>query len=208
MLKKGSFVLIAIGLLLIGVCFGKAWLFHQKVHHVVQETKQQFALKNSEKHPVSNQKQMIKARESIPVYQKGDVIGILDIPEADIEFPIYQGISDKELSAGAGHYVNTDLPGGNDQIVIPAHNTTEFARIGKLKEGDLVQIKTEYGDFQYQVNAVKIVEEEKVNIIHGTAPNEVLVLFTCYPFTALWHSDQRYVVFAEKVNQVFYQVHL
>ena len=80
------------------------------------------------------------------------------------------------------------------------HNyLNHFNRLGKLENGDTIEIKTSYGDFYYSVYDTQIVlenETEKLPIQQG---EELLMIYTCHPFNSVGHTEYRYVVYAKQI---------
>lgn len=131
-----------------------------------------------------------------PDPQVEEAIGILEFPSLSEKFPIIEGTSDDALAKGVGHYEGSAYPGKNDQIVLSAHRDTMFKNLGKLQQGDDIQIKKPYGTFSYTVERTDIVEADDQSVIRSTAPKEELVLTTCYPFDYIGPAPKRYIVYA------------
>lgn len=135
-----------------------------------------------------------------PVYPlQGDVIGSLSIPALELELPIIQGTGTDELDAGAGHFMQSVMPGEEDNCVISGHRDTIFARLGELEIGDRLIIETSAGTFTYEVTGTQIVEKDDRTVIVPT-DNAVLTLTTCYPFRYVGPAPDRYIVSADLVT--------
>lgn len=52
-------------------------------------------------------------------FEKGDVIGVLQIPRLERDVAIIEGTDGEELKKGVGHYSSTSLPEQKDQIFWP-----------------------------------------------------------------------------------------
>jgi len=126
---------------------------------------------------------------------EGDNIGSLTIPVLKQEFNIYEGTSDKQLKRGIGHFVQSVLPGEEDNCVISGHRETVFSKIGKLIIGDKLILKTSAGTFTYEVSGTRIVDEDDRTVIVPTE-NAVLTMSTCYPFDIGATLSERYIVLA------------
>ena len=126
----------------------------------------------------------------------GDRIGTITLPTLRLSWPIYQGTTDAELAKGVGHYVKSVLPGQNDNSVLSGHRTTVFNKLGQLKRGQLILVKTSAGTFTYKVRATRIVLKTDRTVIVPTA-GAVLTLTTCYPFNNLGATTHAYVVSAD-----------
>lgn len=132
-----------------------------------------------------------------PVYPvEGDNIGTLTIPILEKEIPILQGTGNKELKKGAGHFLQSVLPGEADNCVISGHRETVFRKLGELQIGDLLIVETIAGVFPYVVTGTRIVEADDKTVIIPT-DHAVLTLTTCYPFDTPGYYPQRYIVSAD-----------
>ena len=67
---------------------------------------------------------------------------------------VVEGTTGNALRAGAGHYVNTPLPGDRGNVAIAGHRTgfgEPFRHVDKLRAGDLIVLETPVGVYTYQV---------------------------------------------------------
>lgn len=126
----------------------------------------------------------------------GDRIGTITLPTLKLSWPIYQGTTDAELAKGVGHYAKSVLPGQNDNSVLSGHRTTVFNKLGQLKRGQLILVKTSAGTFTYKVRAMRIVLKTDRTVIVPTS-GAVLTLTTCYPFNNVGATKHAYVVSAD-----------
>ncbi len=126
----------------------------------------------------------------------GDRIGTITLPTLKLSWPIYQGTTDAELAKGVGHYAKSVLPGQNDNSVLSGHRTTVFNKLGQLKRGQVILVKTSAGTFTYKVRATRIVLKTDRTVIVPTA-GAVLTLTTCYPFNNIGATTRAYVVSAD-----------
>ncbi|OZM56396.1 hypothetical protein CIB95_11520 [Lottiidibacillus patelloidae] len=135
--------------------------------------------------------------EFVPVH--GETVGILEIPALEAKLPIIEGTNADELKRGVGHYYTSKYPTDNDQIVLSGHRDTVFRDLGKLKIGDTFIMHLPYGEFTYEIYGTEIVDKYNQDVIKSTAPNEELVLSTCYPFSNVGGAPERYIVYAKPV---------
>ncbi|GAA0470703.1 class D sortase [Alkalibacillus silvisoli] len=125
-----------------------------------------------------------------------EVIGILEVPRLDAELPIVEGTDEDDLEQGVGHYSGTAFPNQSDQIVLSGHRDTVFQNFGDLEIGDQLTVQMEYGTFTYDIQETEIVDADDRTVIQSTAPDEVLVLTTCYPFGYIGNAPDRYIIYA------------
>ena len=129
--------------------------------------------------------------------KKGDSIGILYIPRLDREIPIIEGTHEDELAKGVGHFSTTALPGQNDQILLSGHRDTVFRQFGELEHGDEIHVKMKSGTYVYTIFDSEIVDADNRTVIRSTAPDEILTLSTCYPFSYIGSAPDRYIIYAK-----------
>jgi sortase A len=102
---------------------------------------------------------------------------------------------------GPGHYPDTadpwDVAG---RVGIAGHRTTylhPFFDLDRIRAGDEITLRTEYGTFTYRVDRDPFVVEEAGSgaVLHQTE-EATLVLTTCHP---KYQSPQRLIVTAVRV---------
>ncbi len=115
--------------------------------------------------------------------------------------PIYWGDSDKVLKKGVGQYIGSFMPGYGLPMLLSAHDSTYFAPLEEIVEGDIIKITTNYGNYEYKVTATRVASEHDRKAYDLTREKEELILYTCYPFGAvIGTKDQRYFVYADKLS--------
>ncbi|WP_077328075.1 class D sortase [Virgibacillus siamensis] len=131
----------------------------------------------------------------------GEIIGILLIPDLDAELPIVEGTDADDLEKGVGHYTGTAFPTQHNQIVLSGHRDTVFRRTGELEIGDLLIVQLPYGNYSYEITDTEVVDADDRTVIVPTAPQEVLTLTTCYPFSFIGNAPDRYIITALPVRK-------
>ncbi|MGM0843544.1 MAG: class D sortase [Bacillota bacterium] len=190
LIKYVSILMLTTGVGLIG--YAGYHIFKQKVEQdgALQEAKAQIVTKETQ------------AKEQLSSYSfdKGDVVGILDIPALNRELPIIEGTDEEELEKGVGHYSSTKLPNQQDRIFLAGHRDTVFKKMGELKEGDQLKVEMSNGTFTYEIYEMFIVKEDDMSVVQSTNPDEILTLSTCYPFEYLSSTEERYIINAKRIN--------
>jgi sortase A len=130
---------------------------------------------------------------------EGDNIGSLTIPALKRKIPIIQGTNVNDLENGVGHFIQSVLPGEEDNCVFSGHRDTVFRQIGDLKIGDQLIVQTSAGAFEYEVNGTRIVHEDDKTVI-VPSDHAILTMTTCYPFYAIGNAPDRYIVSADLVK--------
>ena len=128
----------------------------------------------------------------------------LKIPSINLYLPVYHGDTMDILRYGVGHYAGSYFPGEGGSVIFAAHNNEGFFRnLPLLNIEDTIEVETVYGTFAYQVFETKIVLESDLSSFPVQDEEEMLILYTCYPVTAIGHTDKRYVVYAKKVGEKY-----
>jgi sortase A len=120
----------------------------------------------------------------------GDGLTLLRIPKLGIKILVVQGTTPAALRAGAGHYVNTPLPGEVGNVGIAGHRTTfgrPFNRLDEMKPGDEVSLETPFAIYTYKAvpafgghsNPWVVTPNDFSVVSQGTG--HLLTLTTCNP---------------------------
>lgn len=129
----------------------------------------------------------------------GDPMTRLRIPAIDVSTVVVEGTTASALRAGAGHYVNTPLPGEAGNVGIAGHRTTygkPFADLDRLKPGDEVILETPIGTHTYRLSKEPFVVESTDWSVISQTPTPSLTLTACHPKGS---ARQRIIVRAEMV---------
>ncbi|USK38716.1 class D sortase [Cytobacillus firmus] len=132
--------------------------------------------------------------------EMGEEIGELYIPKIKSVLPIIHGTDEDELEKGVGHYAGSVMPGEKDNSVLSGHRDTVFRRLGEVGEGDILEVTTKAGTFEYRVNKVRIVDADDRTVI-VPKPRAMLTVTTCYPFDFIGDAPQRYILVAHLVSK-------
>ena len=131
----------------------------------------------------------------------GEKYATLRIDSADIELPVYFGDTMDILKNGIGHSSGSYFPGEGASMIYCAHNTKDkFRNFSELKKDDIVSVITDYGEFTYKIYDMKIIEETDLDKLPIQKDEEILMMYTCYPFDALGYTTKRYAVYSKFVS--------
>lgn len=134
----------------------------------------------------------------IPEY--GARYGNILCDRIDLNAPLYYGDSDDILEKGAGQYIAGAMPGEGRPILIGGHDIVFFAPLENIAAGDIVQVETNYGIFQYEVTQTKVSNADDTSAYSLTGEKEQLILYTCYPFGSLiGNRSQRFFVYCDRI---------
>ena len=124
----------------------------------------------------------------------------ISVDRIGAEAIVLQGASGEALAFGPALLNETSRPGERGTSVIAAHRDTHFAFLQNVKLGDLITVTRDDGlQFIYRAITVRVVDASNSGI-DAHAAGFHLVLSTCYPFDAITHGTQRYLVEAELVR--------
>ena len=131
----------------------------------------------------------------------GQVYGEISIPSVDILCPLYYGDNDEILDLGAGQYIGSSIIGYPGTTLACAHINRHFKTLHLVKPGDSIQIRTEYGVYNYEVKYVGVHSEKDKSVYDLSREDENVVLYTCYfQQTALGNVKMRFFVCADYVS--------
>lgn len=117
----------------------------------------------------------------------------LEIPKLGVKVLVVEGTTPAALKAGAGHYMQTPLPGEAGNVAIAGHRTTygrPFNRMDEMRAGDIVYLDTPFNRFEYRVvpsfdgkpNPHAVLPTEYHVVSPPKDPNaKWLTLTTCHP---------------------------
>lgn len=124
----------------------------------------------------------------------------LKISKINVNAPIYFGATDEILLKGVAHDSGSYFCGENGTIIMCGHNyMNNFKRFGELTSGDIIEVKTNYGDFYYKLFNSEVVHETETYKLEIQRNKEILMIYTCYPFNSVGYTEYRYVIYAERI---------
>jgi sortase A len=130
--------------------------------------------------------------------REGAPVGVLEIARIHLSMVVVNGTSTADLRKGPGHYMDSAYPWeATGRVAIAGHRTTylhPFWSLDKLRPGDLIRLRTEYGTFDYHMTDSRVILPSGVWVLRQTK-RPTLVLTTCNPRFSASH---RLVVFASR----------
>lgn len=137
--------------------------------------------------------------QNYPEY--GTQYATIEIPKIDVDLPVYYGDTLEILKKGVGHSSGSYFPGEGGSIVYMGHNSKKvFRRFSELQIGDSIKVTTSYGEFNYRIYDMQLINETETDKLPIQKEKEILMVYTCYPFNNIGYATQRYVVYAELVE--------
>lgn len=138
--------------------------------------------------------------ENVQYPEKGEQYGELNWKDGTLQVPVYYGDTDAVLERGAGTYTGYSLPGQGKTILIGGHDGTFFASLENMQKGDVINLTTIYGKYEYKITDIRIADIKEADA-YKEKETETLILYTCYPFgQESEERSERYYVYAEKVS--------
>lgn len=116
-------------------------------------------------------------------YLEENAIGIVEIPDLEIKYPVFEGTGAVQLTEGIGHMENTASLCGTGNCVLAGHNGsrrgTFFTNLGSAKAGMEVKLTTKAGVTHcYTVEEMRVVNPYD-GWVAEESDAELLTLFTC-----------------------------
>ncbi|MDT8410126.1 MAG: class D sortase [Wenzhouxiangellaceae bacterium] len=127
-------------------------------------------------------------------------VALLRMPGVGLEVPVFDDISERNLSRGAGWIPGTALPNDGGNMAIAAHRDQYFRALKDVAIGDLLELESLSGPRNYKVTSLTIVQPEDLWPL-DPADVATVTLVTCYPFYFVGSAPQRFIVQAVAVDQ-------
>ncbi len=116
------------------------------------------------------------------------VMGYIQIPQIDVNLPIYHGTDEAVLQVAVGHLEGTSLPVGGESshASISGHRGLPSARLftdlDKMVEGDIFTVTVLDRTVTYMVDQIRIVLPEETSELAIHKGEDYLTLITCTPY--------------------------
>ena len=126
--------------------------------------------------------------------------GELAVESCDVQAKLFFGDGKIPLKNGVGIYAGSFVPGYGKTILVAGHNNTYFNGLKNIKKGDVVSVRTSWGNYEYKVKETKVLDAQDKKAIDLNADKETLVMYTCYPFDEIGLTSKRFFVYADKIS--------
>lgn len=133
----------------------------------------------------------------------GEMYAVLTTSAFDISIPVYWGSNSELFEHGACQSSGSKILGEEGNTVISAHEDTFFSELYKLKTGDIVTLKTNYGEFVYKVKEIVSFNKKDSRYVSPSETSK-LTLYTCKK-DILGNADERIGVVCEPTEKKFYK---
>ena len=133
----------------------------------------------------------------------GEMYAVLTTSAFDISIPVYWGSNSELFEHGACQSSGSKILGEEGNTVISAHEDTFFSELYKLKTGNTVTLKTNYGEFVYKVKEIVSFNKKDSRYVSPSETSK-LTLYTCKK-DILGNADERIGVVCEPTEKKFYK---
>ena len=116
------------------------------------------------------------------------IMGYIEIPVIGVSLPIYHGVEDTVLQIAIGHIEGTSLPVGglSTHCVVSGHrglpSAKLFTDLDKLVEGDTFLLRVLDEVLTYEVDQIRIVEPQELDLLGIEDGQDLCTLVTCTPY--------------------------
>ena len=196
LLKWGQRVFFATAFLLLGYCgftLVDAWIFQRRESRALDRL-----LRDRQ---VASQGTPQPGPSAAPKAASADadgLIGRIEIPRLLLSAVVVEGVDKTTLRRAVGHIPGTAMPGERGNVGLAGHRDTFFRSLKDVKIKDEVQFSTLEGNFNYEVESLRVVDPDNVGVL-ASSDHNVLTLVTCYPFYFVGPAPQRWIVRARQV---------
>lgn len=198
---KATVIDIIVAFLIIMLLFlGINLLYGQKVSEAFSlASKVSIDLENKVEVPAAEINLEEKKVINYPEY--GTQYATIEIPKIGVNLPVYFGDTLEILKKGVGHSSGSYFPGEGGSIVYMGHNSRNvFRRFSELQIGNDITVTTNYGVYKYKIYDMQLIKETELDKVPIQKEQEILMVYTCYPFNNIGYATQRYVVYAKPVE--------
>ena len=116
------------------------------------------------------------------------IMGSIEIPEIDVNLPIYHGTDESVLQVAVGHLEWSSLPIGGDgtHCVLSGHrglpSAKLFTNLDQLEKGDTFLLRILDEVLTYEVDQIFIVEPQETAALQIEHGKDYCTLITCTPY--------------------------
>jgi sortase A len=129
-------------------------------------------------------------------------IARIEVPRLKANAIVLHGSSGQALAFGPGHVEATPQAGSPGTAVYSAHRDTHFQFLKDVVAGDEVAVTLRTGDtHRFRVTHTSVVRWDRSGI-DPFADGHHLILATCWPLDAKFPGPKRYLVHAERVDDM------
>ena len=129
------------------------------------------------------------------------MIGELKVPKLKVSRVILNSVSGEAMAWSIGRVANFNHALDKQPIILAGHRDSHMQFMSELNIGDKIELMMSDGVLiTYIISGTEVSDKPEVALSSVTLGSESLILTTCWPFNAMKSGDQRYLIFADKVN--------
>lgn len=140
------------------------------------------------------------SKEKVSLLSKEGVIGIIEILDLNIKYPIFEGTGNTQLNEGIGHMTETAGLCGKGNCVLAGHNGSRrgvyFTYLSNIEAGTRVKLTNKKREtHEYMAQEMRVVSPYD-EWVTEESDDEILTLFTCAS-----HGTRRFVAKCVSVTE-------
>ena len=148
-------------------------------------------------------KESLKSNKLSKPWKSADfyMIGELKVPKLKVSRVILNSVSGEAMAWSIGRVTNLNHALDKQPIILAGHRDSHMQFMSELNIGDKIELTMSDGVLKtYIISGTEVSDKPEVALSPVTLGSESLILTTCWPFNAMKSGDQRYLIFADKVN--------
>lgn len=148
-------------------------------------------------------KESLKSNKLSKPWKSADfyMIGELKVPKLKVSRVILNSVSGEAMAWSIGRVTNLNHAIDKQPIILAGHRDSHMQFMSELNIGDKIELMMSDGVLTtYIISGTEVSDKPEVALSPVTLGSESLILTTCWPFNAMKSGDQRYLIFADKVN--------
>ena len=148
-------------------------------------------------------KESLKSNKLSKPWKSADfyMIGELKVPKLKVSRVILNSVSGEAMAWSIGRVTNLGNAIDKQPIILAGHRDSHMQFMSELNIGDKIELTMSDGVLTtYIISGTEVSDKPEVALSSVTLGSESLILTTCWPFNAMKSGDQRYLIFADKVN--------
>jgi sortase A len=148
-------------------------------------------------------KESLKSNKLSKPWKSADfyMIGELKVPKLKVSRVILNSVSGEAMAWSIGRVANFNHALDKQPIILAGHRDSHMQFMSELNIGDKIELMMSDGVLKtYIISGTEVSDKTEVALSPVTLGRESLILTTCWPFNAIKSGDQRYLIFADKVN--------
>ena len=116
------------------------------------------------------------------------VMGEVEIPLIGVHLPVYHGVDDTVLQVAVGHIPGSSIPVGgvSTHSVLSGHrglpSSRLFTDLDRLAEGDTFLLNVMNKTLAYEIDQIKIVNPNELDLLRVETGSDLCTLVTCTPY--------------------------